>query len=199
MQDDIIKNICSKMNITLTNPEVGVGFIMLPPLLTDYAKQMLDEKRGMFKREKKMVYNKLCNEIHKYFKGLFVGMDIDQQCIICDMQDGMAEYIKKHVDNLHYSLQSAMMHIPAEDRIQICDFIVIKAIIETSNLVVRHIIKRNDENLYSAYNLSRKMLELLYKPYYKGENIDLNKHKMVVDASEVFIAKLLEYQKIKQS
>lgn len=53
MKDDIIKNLCRKMHVTLKDEKVGAGFIMLPPLLMDYAKQMLDEKRGMFKHEEK--------------------------------------------------------------------------------------------------------------------------------------------------
>lgn len=197
MKDDIIKNLCRKMQVTLSDEKVGVGFIMLPPLLMDYAKQMLDEKRGMFKHEEKKVYNQLCSQIHKYFSGLFSGMNIDMQCIICDMQDGMAESMKSYVDTFNYALQSEMMHIPTEIRKEICDFIIIKAIIETSSLVAERIMRRKDRELHYSYMISQKMLKLMFAPYEDNDNpIDLNNSDRVNQAAEIFINKLMQYQKI---
>lgn len=44
MDKKVIDNLCKKMGVVVTRDN-AVGFIMLPPLLTDYAKQMLDEKK----------------------------------------------------------------------------------------------------------------------------------------------------------
>lgn len=117
--------------------------------------------------------------------------------IICDMQDGMAESMKSYVDTFNYALQSEMMHIPTEIRKKICDFIIIKAIIETSSLVAERIMRRKDRELHSSYMISQKMLKLMFAPYEDKDNpIDLNNSDRVNQAAEIFINKLMQYQKI---
>lgn len=196
MDNKVINNLCKKMGVVMTK-ENAVGFIMLPPLLTDYAKQMLDEKKGMFKQEQKRLYNLICEQLHKYFIGVFSGLDLDQSCKVCDMQDDMAEAIKKHVTNLNYAIHETIMHVPTEVRKEICDMVCVMAIIETSSLVAERIMRRKDNNLHAAHQLTKRLLELMYKPYQKeSEEIDLNKSERVNMAAEIFVNKIMQYQKI---
>ena len=196
MDKKVIDNLCKKMGVVVTRDN-AVGFIMLPPLLTDYAKQMLDEKKGLFKQEQKRLYNLICEQLHKYFAGVFRGLNLDQSCEICDMQDDMAEAIRKHVTNLNYSIHGTIMHVPTDIRKEICDMVCVMAIIETSGLVAEKIMHRKDNNLHAAHQLTRRLLELMYKPYQKeSEEIDLNKSERVNMAAEIVVNKIMQYQKI---
>lgn len=172
-----------------------ISTMYIPPLLMDMAKQMLDSYKGIFKQEKKKLYNSICLEVHKYFADLFKGMNIDETCEICDMQDDMANALKQHVDTLNYSFQSALMSISQEKRKIISDMSIVRAVIHVSDIIVFDLIGTHDTNLHRANSLCDKFIAEICKEYTK---VDLGITQSNIDqvkmAMRIFVNKVRDYK-----